>query len=78
MAKKREDGKGMKTRKQYVSCTYCCCEGHKVLSWHPSMLSSFPSLCLFQILFCLFHKSGFTKDTRHLVQKLVDKGVSYL
>ena len=34
-----------------VSCMYRCCKGHKVSSCHPSILSSFPSSYLFQILF---------------------------
>ena len=50
-----------------VSCMYRCCKGHEVSSCHPSILSSFPSSYLFQIPFCLFHKSGFTKDALHLV-----------
>ena len=60
-----------------VSCMYRCCKGHEVSSCRPSILSSFPSSYLFQILFCLFHKSGFTKDAFHLVQKLVDEGLTF-
>lgn len=60
-----------------VSCMYRCCRGHEVSSCHPSILSSFPSSYLFQIPFCLFHKSGFTKDALHLVQKLVDEGLAF-
>lgn len=46
-------------------------------SCHPSILLCFPSSYRFKILFCLFHKSGFTKDALHLVQKLVDEGLSF-
>lgn len=60
-----------------VSCMYRCCKGHKVSSCHPSILLCFPSSYRFEILFCLFHKSGFTKDALHLVQKLVDEGLSF-
>lgn len=60
-----------------VSCMYRCCKGHDISSCHPSILSSFPSSYLFQIPFCLFHKSGFTKDALHLVQKLVDEGLAF-
>jgi len=38
---------------------------------------SFPSSDRFEIPFCLFHKSGFTKDALHLVQKLVDEGLGF-
>ena len=60
-----------------VSCMYRCCKGHKVSSCHPSILLSFPSSDRFEIPFCLFHKSGFTKDALHLVQKLVDEGLGF-
>ena len=60
-----------------VSCMYRCSKGHEVSSCHPSILSSFPSSYLFQIPFCLFHKCGFTKDALHLVQKLVDEGLTF-
>ena len=56
---------------------YRCFKGNKVSSCHPSILSSFPSSYLFQIPFCLFHKSGFTTDALHLIQKLVDEGLAF-
>ena len=61
-----------------VSCMYRCCKGHEISSCHSSVLSSFPVSHTFQLPFCSFHKSGFTKDALLLVQKLVDEGLNDL
>ena len=60
-----------------VSCMYRCCKGHEISSCHSSVLSNFPVSYTFQLPFCLFHKSGFTKDALLLVQKLVDEGLAF-
>ena len=62
----------------HVSCMYLCCKGHEISSCHSSVLSSFPVSHTFQLPFCSFHKSGFTKDALLLVQKLVDEGLNDL
>ena len=50
---------------------------HEISSCHSSVLSNFSVSYTFQLPFCLFHKSGFTKDALLLVQKLVDEGLAF-